>query len=228
MAGSALNGLPASITPEDITTVWPRLIEEFEPGQVLSDDNYSVASLFDPELTHLVTDASQDNVKCLLAKTCILMISSAKLDTERSSRPYSLDEWWARFERVDRAVNRFMETMPPVYVGRNNEELSYLTIVHSGIYCAQVQLHSALAGYEIAQAAQDGQPDDFLGAWVSVSDVLIRDIPRLKKIGKVKQALEKENQLAILEKCMERSVAAYPVFSLQLKQIQSLKEQQVD
>ncbi|CAE6449060.1 unnamed protein product [Rhizoctonia solani] len=247
MAGSALNGLPASISPEEITTVWPRLLSEFEPGQTFPDDNHSVASLFDPKFTHIVTDASQDNVKCLLAKACILMISSAKLDTERSSGSYDLDEWWVRFELVDRAVNRFMETMPPVYVGRNNEELSYLIIVHSGIYCAQIQLHSALAEYEIAQAAQNGQPNDFLSgvsytrcteacraaalaaalvshidmsnmllfigiAWVSVSDMLVRDIPRLREGGKLAQIREKEHQLAIIEKCIERSATAYPVF----------------
>ncbi|KAF8706834.1 hypothetical protein RHS03_04536, partial [Rhizoctonia solani] len=247
MAGSALNGLPASISPEEITTVWPRLLSEFELGQTISDDHYSVASLFDPEFTHVATDVSQDNVRCLLSKACILMISSAKLETERLSGFYDPDEWWTRFERVDRAVNRFMETMPPVYVGRNNEELSYLVIVHSGIYCAQIQLHSALAECEMRQAAQDGQLNDFLGgvsymrcteacraaalaaalvlhmdmsnmllfigiAWVSVSDKLIKDIPRLRRAGKITQGREKEHQLAIIEKCIQRSAAAYPVF----------------
>ncbi|KAF8756576.1 GAL4-like Zn(II)2Cys6 (or C6 zinc) binuclear cluster DNA-binding domain [Rhizoctonia solani] len=262
MAGSALNGLPASISPEEITTVWPHLLSEFELSQTISDDHYSVASLFDPEFTHVATDVSQDNVRCLLSKACILMISSAKLETERLSGFYDPDEWWMRFERVDRAVNRFMETMPPVYVGRNNEELSYLVIVHSGIYCAQIQLHSALAECEIRQAAQDGQLNDFLGgvsymrcteacraaalaaalvlhmdmsnmllfigiAWVSVSDKLIKDIPRLRRAGKITQGREKEHQLAIIEKCMQRSAAAYPVFGLQLKQIRLLKEQQI-
>ncbi|CAE6426487.1 unnamed protein product [Rhizoctonia solani] len=85
MAGSALNGLPASISPEEITTVWPRLLSEFELSQTISDDHYSVASLFDPEFTHVATDVSQDNVRCLLSKACILMISSAKLETERLS-----------------------------------------------------------------------------------------------------------------------------------------------
>ncbi|ELU42151.1 hypothetical protein AG1IA_03822 [Rhizoctonia solani AG-1 IA] len=265
MAGSALNGLPASISPEEITTVWPRLLSEFELGQTISDDHYSVASLFDPEFTHVATDVSQDNVRCLLSKACILMISSAKLETERLSGERERT-WWMRFERVDRAVNRFMETMPPVYVGRNNEELSYLVIVHckftvcfggcninrvnaniAGIYCAQIQLHSALAECEMRQAAQDGQLNDFLGgvsymrcteacraaalaaalvlhmdmsnmllfigiAWVSVSDKLIKDIPRLRRAGKITQGREKEHQLAIIEKCMQRSAAAYPVF----------------
>ncbi|KAL5638570.1 hypothetical protein ACGC1H_005290 [Rhizoctonia solani] len=262
MAGSAMNGLPASISPEEITTVWPCLLSEYEPGQIIPDDEYSVESLFNPQLYPIVTDSSQDNVKCLLAKACILMISSAKLGMGYPSGSQVLDEWWLRFEQVDRSVNRFMETMPPVYLGQSNEELAYLIIAHSGIYCAQVQLHSTLAEYEIAQAAQDGRQDnDFLGgvsytrcteacraaalaaalvshidmsnmlpfigvAWMGVSEVLIRDIPRLRRRGNVVQAREKEHQLAIIEKCIERAAATYPLFSLQLKEIRLLKEQQ--
>ncbi|CAE6527180.1 unnamed protein product, partial [Rhizoctonia solani] len=262
MAGSALNGLPASISPEEITTVWPRLLSEYEPGQITPNDEYSVESLFSPQLYPIVTDASQDNIKCLLAKACILMISSAKLATEYPFGSQAPNEWWVRFEQVDRSVNRFMETMPPVYLGQTNEELAYLITAHSGIYCAQVQLHSTLAEYEIAQAAQNScQDNDFLGgvsytrcteacraaalaaalvlhidmsnmllfisvAWMSVSEVLIRDIPRLWRRGKVVQAREKEHQLAIIEKCMERAAETYPPFSLQLKEIRWLKEQQ--
>ncbi|EUC62559.1 NADPH-dependent diflavin oxidoreductase, putative [Rhizoctonia solani AG-3 Rhs1AP] len=249
MAGSALNGLPASISPEEITTVWPRLLSEYEPGQITPNDEYSVESLFSPQLYPIVTDASQDNIKCLLAKACILMISSAKLATEYPFGSQAPNEWWVRFEQVDRSVNRFMETMPPVYLGQTNEELAYLITAHSGIYCAQVQLHSTLAEYEIAQAAQNScQDNDFLGgvsytrcteacraaalaaalvlhidmsnmllfisvAWMSVSEVLIRDIPRLWRRGKVVQAREKEHQLAIIEKCMERAAETYPPFS---------------
>ncbi|KAL5638493.1 hypothetical protein ACGC1H_005242 [Rhizoctonia solani] len=262
MAGSALNGLPASISPEEITTVWPRLLSEYEPGQIIPNDEYSVESLFDPQLYLIVTDSSQDNVKCLLAKACILMISSAKLAMEFPLGSQVPDEWWVRFEQVDRSVHRFMETMPPVYLGQSSEELAYLIIAHSGIYCAQIQLHSTLAEYEIAQAAQDSrQENDFLGgvsytrcteacraaalaaalvlhidmsnmllfigvAWVGVSKVLIRDIPRLRSRGKVVQTREKEHQLAIIEKCMERAATTYPLFSLQLKELLLLKEQQ--
>ncbi|CAE7186864.1 unnamed protein product [Rhizoctonia solani] len=262
MGGSALNGLPASISPEEITTVWPRLLSEYGSGQTIPDDEYSVESLFDPQLYYTVTDSSQDNVKCLLAKACILMISSARLGMERSLGSRLSDEWWMQFEQVDRSVNRFMETMPPVYLGRNEAELSYLIIAHSGIYCAQVQLHSTLAEHEFAQVVQDShQENDFLGgvsytrcteacraaalaaalvshmdmsnmllfigiAWVSVSEVLIRYIPRLRRRGNIAQTREKEHQLAIIEKCMERATPIYPLFSLQLKQLQSLKEQQ--
>ncbi|CAE6490302.1 unnamed protein product [Rhizoctonia solani] len=264
MGGSALNGLPASISPEEITTVWPNLLSEYEPGRVIVDDKYSVESLFNPQLYHIATDSSHDNIKCLLAKACILMISSARLATEYTLGSRVSDEWWLQFEQVDRSVNRFMETMPPVYMGRNNEELSYLIIAHSGIYCAQVQLHSGLAEHEITQAPRENhQENDFLGgvsytrcteacraaalaaalalqidmsnillfigiAWMSVSEVLIRDIPRLWQRGKVVQAREKEHQLAIIEKCMERAAVTYPLFNLQLKQIHILKGQRLN
>jgi hypothetical protein len=54
----------------------------------------------------------------------------------------------------------------------------------------------------------------FIGiVWVCVSEILIKDIPRLRQGGHIAQAREKEDQLAVLEKCMERLVATYPVLS---------------
>jgi hypothetical protein len=117
-------------------------------------------------------------------------------------------------------------------------------------YCANVQLHSALAEYEIAKGAQGDpryiQPDGSLGglsyvrcteacratalvatlvadidlqymymfiglAWVCVAQVLTREVPRLRRSGQLEQANEKERQLAIMERSMERLVATYPV-----------------
>ncbi|KAG9080469.1 hypothetical protein FS749_007999 [Ceratobasidium sp. UAMH 11750] len=160
------------------------------------------------------------------------------------------EEWWTRFENCDRAIVRVMQTLPPVRMARNVEELAYLVLIHTATYCANVQLHSALAEYEIAVGAQGDprgiQPDGSLGglsyarcteachattlaatlvadidltymhmfiglAWVCVAEVLTRDIPRLRQGGYVERALEKEKQLAVMERSMERLVATYPV-----------------
>lgn len=54
----------------------------------------------------------------------------------------------------------------------------------------------------------------FIGlAWVCVSQTLIGDIPKLRSSGRVAQAREKELQLAVVEKSMERLVETYPVLS---------------
>ncbi|CAE6516445.1 unnamed protein product [Rhizoctonia solani] len=267
MAGSTLNGLSPCVSLEDdVTTVWPRLLSEFESGRPLPDDNYSVNSLLDPQTSAITVSVSRDNVKSLISKSYILMVWAAKLDIERVANHQGSEEWWIRFERCDQAINQFMETMPPVQLSRNVEELAYLIIVHTAIYCSQLQLHNALAEFELAMGAQrypNGRnPDGSLGgvsyarcneacratvlaaaivvdidlsymimfigiAWVCVAEVLIREIPRLKRNGFTAEAREKEQQLGLLETCMDRLVATYPVLSLQLKQLQTIKAQQL-
>lgn len=49
----------------------------------------------------------------------------------RFTDPQGSEVWWLRFEACDRAVGCFMQTMPPVNIGRNVEELAYLVLVHS-------------------------------------------------------------------------------------------------
>ncbi|KAG8750180.1 hypothetical protein FRC11_010674, partial [Ceratobasidium sp. 423] len=97
MAGSTLNGLPPCVSLEDdVTTVWPRLLSDFESGQPLPDDNYSVNSLLDPQASPMVVSVSHDSVKSLIAKSYILMVWAAKLDIERVSNHQGSEDWWIR------------------------------------------------------------------------------------------------------------------------------------
>ncbi|KAG9100965.1 hypothetical protein FRC06_003480 [Ceratobasidium sp. 370] len=260
--GSVMNGLPLCVPQCDVTTVWPRMLADFETGR-LPDDNYSIAALLDPLLTYDVADGSRDNVKSSVAKASVLMACAGQLDTERVANQAVTEEWWTRFENCDRAVIRFMQTLPPVQMARNVEELAYLVLIHTATYCANVQLHSALAEYEVAIGTQGDprgiQPDGSLGglsyarcteacrattlaatliadidltymhmfiglSWVCVAEVLTRDVPRLRQSGHMQRALEKEKQLAVMERSMERLVATYPILDLQVKQLQALKK----
>ncbi|KAF8608226.1 hypothetical protein BDV93DRAFT_245115 [Ceratobasidium sp. AG-I] len=162
---STLNGLPQSVDPSDITTVWPRSIEEFENSDTLPDDNYSVVAFLNPDL--VLSDVSQDNFKCMIAKSSILLQTAAKLDMERVANPQGSDDWWMRFDACDHAVAQFIQTMPPVNSARNVEELACLILIHTSIYCATVQLHTVLSQIELAIGAQGDsrgiQPDGTLG-----------------------------------------------------------------
>ena len=52
----------------------------------------------------------------------------------------------------------------------------------------------------------------FIGlAWACVTDVLTREVPRLRNSGNWGQALEKEKELSVMERSMERLVATYPI-----------------
>ncbi|KAF8608227.1 hypothetical protein BDV93DRAFT_245111 [Ceratobasidium sp. AG-I] len=257
---ATLNGLPLSVDVSDITTVWPRPIDDFEDSSTLPDDNYSVAALLDPDLP--LSDISHDNFKYMMAKASIVLLSASKLNLERVANPQGSDDWWVRFDACDRTVARFMQTMPPVNLARNVEELACLILVHTAIYCATVQLHSILAEMELILGAQGDlrglQPDGTLGglsymrcteacraaalaalviadidfsymhmfiglAWVCVTEVLTREVPRLRNNGNWNLALEKERQLGVMERCMEKLVATYPILSLQVEQLRSLK-----
>jgi hypothetical protein len=116
----------------------------------LPDDSYSIAALLDPLLDHDIANASGDNVKSSKAKSCILMEYAGKIELERIasetfilylssyvlnggtfSDPAGSDEWWKRFESCDHAVIRFMQTLPPVQLARDVEELAYIILIHS-------------------------------------------------------------------------------------------------
>ncbi|KAL5638490.1 hypothetical protein ACGC1H_005241 [Rhizoctonia solani] len=169
--GTVLNGLPPSISLEEIKTVWPVSLFDFEEwsGADLSNDNHSVASLFDPEHFHTVTDISQDTANNITAKATILTCCAGKLDTERISNSEVTDEWWTRFEECDRAIQSFAQSAPKAYTGRDVEDIVSIALSHTAVDCAIIQLHGPLADYELDIGAR-GDPrglltDSSLGAY---------------------------------------------------------------
>ncbi|CUA69988.1 hypothetical protein RSOLAG22IIIB_08830 [Rhizoctonia solani] len=160
LIGGVMNGLPPSLPPEEITTVWPFPLAAYVENSALPDDHYSVKELLDPNSSNIVADVSRDNAACLLIKALILVHYAGKFDTERISKPELTNEWWARFEDCDCAIQRFIETVPPFDAGRNPEEVSHLVLAHTAIDCATLQLHGALAEYELGLGTQGG-PDQY-------------------------------------------------------------------
>lgn len=96
----------------------------------------------------MIADASQGSVFCILCKGCIIMYTAGRLDTERMSGALMVisgilllsriptgsqvtEDWWKRFEECNRTIERFMGTVPPVYAGRNIDEIAFLATIHS-------------------------------------------------------------------------------------------------
>ncbi|CAE6412312.1 unnamed protein product [Rhizoctonia solani] len=161
-AGTILNGLPPSISLDEIKTVWPVSLSEFEKisGSELPNDNYSVASLLDPKYMGIVADVSGDTAHCLLAKGVLLTHCAGMLDNERISgehfkpmtptestilRLEGTGEWLARFEECDRATKTFTESVRKAYIGRNIEEIAMIALAQAAVDCAVIQLHAPLA-----------------------------------------------------------------------------------
>ncbi|CAE6487981.1 unnamed protein product, partial [Rhizoctonia solani] len=156
--GTILNGLPPSISLEEIKTVWPVSLSEFEnlSGSRLYSDNYSVGSLFDPEYFHVVTNILQDTANSIIAKATILICTAGKLDTERISGLDVTEEWWAQFKECDRAIQSFAQSARKAYAGRGIEDVVNISLCHTAVDCATIQLHGPLADYELDVRAQGG------------------------------------------------------------------------
>lgn len=157
-AGTLVNGLPPSISLEEIKTVWPVSLSEFEGmrGSELSNDSHSAAALLDLKHLRAVADVSRDTPLCLLAKGVMLVYCAGMLDTERISSSEATEEWLVRFEACDRATKTFMESAQEAYVGRDIEEVATIAMAQAAVDCAAIQLHSPLADYELDVGAQDG------------------------------------------------------------------------
>ncbi|CAE6384175.1 unnamed protein product [Rhizoctonia solani] len=165
LVGGLINGLPPSLSPEEITTVWPVSLSDFIKNS-LPDDRHSVKELLSSDFSYVVADVSQDNAACLLIKALVLVYYAGKFDTERFSKPELTEEWWSRFRNCDRAIERISDTMPSYFSGRNPEEVSHLVLAHAAIDCATLQLHGALAEKELVRSAQGDLRHANTSAWI--------------------------------------------------------------
>ncbi|CAE6462863.1 unnamed protein product [Rhizoctonia solani] len=157
-SGTIVNGLPPSILLEEIKTVWPVSLTDFEDrsGSELLNDNHSVGSFLDPKHLDAIADVSQDTVHCLSAKSVMLTHCAGMLDTERLSNSEVTNEWLARFELCDRATKSFTESVRKAYTGRDSEEVAMIALAQTAVDCATIQLHAPLAEYELDIGAQGG------------------------------------------------------------------------
>ncbi|QRW26957.1 transcriptional regulatory protein [Rhizoctonia solani] len=154
--GSAMNGLPTSLSLGEIKTVWPVALSEFENSHEsgLPNDSHSVASLFDSRYCHIVADVSQASASCILAKCTVLTYCAGVIDTERISGSEVSDEWQRRFKECDRGIEYFTQSIQTVYVGRDDQEVAAVVVSQAAVDCAIIQLHEPLVDRELNR---DGQ-----------------------------------------------------------------------
>ncbi|KAG8902334.1 hypothetical protein FRB99_004617 [Tulasnella sp. 403] len=117
---SLITGLPSSIDYEDIETVWPRAIEDYEMG-IADNDRGSVKSLFDPAEEHV---ASGDLSTLTLlrqnsAKSIVLLERAVKFSN--SAQGLTPEEVQSQqFQRDFRfyfdAIERHLSEVPPLQI----------------------------------------------------------------------------------------------------------------
>lgn len=208
--GSIITNLPAALPDEcdsfsQVETVWPRLLEEYETGDVTEEEYGTVRTLYKPEVP---PPSRLDTIFTLRLKSTALFERACRLSTlyGPTSAPRTPPEtFWSTFQSIDFAITRFHATLPLVRnTGEMGEVLAQphspvnvpLALVHTLVHVATIQLHNIVANdntdsynrslqaahgaVTIIHELADADPDDMemiLGhCWKCVADVLLRHL----------------------------------------------------
>ncbi|CAE6350764.1 unnamed protein product [Rhizoctonia solani] len=229
-AGSLGTGLPHAIKDDEITTVFPRPLQEFEEGTVTNDTNATITNMY--EDGNHAQDASKDSLHCLRVKSLALLERSSRLSTvpeeERDKK------FWGEFWATDRALERIAQTLPHIHSGMGINDTSSLIFVHTFVQGSTIQLHLPFVetdsgSYDRSVKAADAAMNvvhmiDNIDAknfhmlmglsWICVSDILKREIHRKRGIADDEGARRTERELEALFAAMKRLRQVYPVLGV--------------
>ncbi|CAE6434361.1 unnamed protein product [Rhizoctonia solani] len=156
-AGSLGTGLPHAIKDDEITTVFPRPLQEFEEGTITDDTNATITNMY--EDGNHAQDASKDSLHCLRVKSLALLERSSRLstvpeegkwttrslNTQTDPVGYLLEErdkkFWGEFWATDQALERIAQTLPHIHSGMGINDTSSLIFVHTFVQGSTIQLH---------------------------------------------------------------------------------------
>ncbi|CEL54576.1 hypothetical protein RSOLAG1IB_07180 [Rhizoctonia solani AG-1 IB] len=231
-AGSLGTGLPHAIKDDEITTVFPRPLQEFEDGTITDDTNATITNMY--EDGNHAQDASKDSLHCLRVKSLALLERSSRLSTVPEG------EWdkkfWGEFWATDQALERIAQTLPHIHSGMGINDTSSLIFVHTFVQGSMIQLHSPFleknsGSYERSVKAADAAMKvihmiDNIDAknfhmlmglsWICVSDVLKRELRRKRSAADDESARHTEQELEALYAAMKRLRQVYPILGLWL------------
>ncbi|GAB1517112.1 hypothetical protein RhiTH_000155 [Rhizoctonia solani] len=233
-AGSLGTGLPHAIKDDEITTVFPRPLQEFEEGTVTNDTNATITNMY--EDGNHAQDASKDSLHCLRVKSLALLERSSRLSTvpEEAGELHWEErdkKFWGEFWATDRALERIAQTLPHIHSGMGINDTSSLIFVHTFVQGSTIQLHLPFVetdsgSYDRSVKAADAAMNvvhmiDNIDAknfhmlmglsWICVSDILKREIHRKRGIADDEGARRTERELEALFAAMKRLRQVYPV-----------------
>ncbi|KDQ15872.1 hypothetical protein BOTBODRAFT_31331 [Botryobasidium botryosum FD-172 SS1] len=195
---------PIVVADERIRTVWPQPSEEYERGEISTEPNNTVHSLYDSKST--ASCALGNCVLALRAKSFALFERSARVGAtaEKSSL--------AQFKNTDRAIRCFLDTVPPIYnvqkheSGTNPRQATInplIALVRTLALGAMIQLHQGVGRrgdaksldtcieainevigviYEIKRLQAKGMLSKIMGlTWLLVKSFLERELQELQK-----------------------------------------------
>lgn len=158
--GSAVTSLPGSLPDEadpltEILTAWPRTLEEYELGDVRSDETATIRNLYEPVYSQTIR-RRPETLQGLQCQVTALHERALRLSpTYADKSPAARAQFWQKFSIVQEAISNFMITLP----GLKNTGLygetppssdmvpinSVIFVTHTLAQLAIIQLHNSLA-----------------------------------------------------------------------------------
>lgn len=158
--GSAVTSLPGSLPDEadpltEILTAWPRTLEEYELGDVRSDETATIRNLYEPVYSQTIR-RRPETLQGLQCQVTALHERALRLSpTYADKSPAARAQFWQKFSTVQEAISNFMITLP----GLKNTGLygetppssdmvpinSVIFVTHTLAQLAIIQLHNSLA-----------------------------------------------------------------------------------
>lgn len=158
--GSAVTSLPGSLPDEadpltEILTAWPRTLEEYELGDVRSDETATIRNLYQP-LYSATVRRRPETLQGLQCQVTALHERALRLSPSYADKsPAARTQFWQKFTTVQEAIHNFMTTLP----GLQNTGLygeippsspmapinSVIFVTHTLAQLSIIQLHNSLA-----------------------------------------------------------------------------------
>ncbi|KAG9049087.1 hypothetical protein FS837_011215 [Tulasnella sp. UAMH 9824] len=158
--GSAVTSLPGSLPDEadpltEILTAWPRTLEEYELGDVRSDETATIRNLYEPLYSQTVR-RRPETLQGLQCQVTALHERALRLSpTYADKSPAARTQFWQKFTIVQEAISNFMTTLPALQNTGLYGEIppsspmapinSVIFVTHTLAQLAIIQLHNSLA-----------------------------------------------------------------------------------
>ncbi|KAG8801136.1 hypothetical protein FRC16_001195, partial [Serendipita sp. 398] len=132
---SVVCGLQPSLSEDEITTVWPRPLEDYEMGNVNDAEYASVRTLGIKQPTS--TMARPDSLNALLSKSITLFERSSRLGASLSAVQTPTEAFWIAFRLMEDSIIQLSATTPPymqrvVFRSRRDSSLAAATASGGG------------------------------------------------------------------------------------------------
>ncbi|KDQ16048.1 hypothetical protein BOTBODRAFT_173329 [Botryobasidium botryosum FD-172 SS1] len=218
-------GLPQSIADEEIETAWPRLMEDYEEGNVWGGEYSSLCEFLGD--SEDAASGSSDTVFCQRMKGIVLMERATRLVNQAKQEAPMSDKLAKKFQALRRTTIQFLDSLSSSPAQFEPLDLwhAYLlacssahgasilintTYIDDSGACHKRCISSAGAVVSIVHLLSEADLLRFPGlGWINAFDVLVAERKRIKRLS-LPGLKGVEAQLGILRGAMAQLAKFYP------------------